>query len=74
MVEVAAAVRWQILLKVQEIHLSPFGASRVLFLIGMFYNQFLPGGTGGDIMKSYLLFKETPERRRERCSRSCSIA
>jgi uncharacterized membrane protein YbhN (UPF0104 family) len=26
----------------------------------MFYNQFLPGGTGGDIMKSYLLLKETP--------------
>jgi uncharacterized membrane protein YbhN (UPF0104 family) len=25
----------------------------------MFYNLFLPGGTGGDIMKSYLLLKET---------------
>ncbi len=58
-VEFAAAVRWHILLKVQRIHLS---VSRVagLFLIGMFYNQFLPGGTGGDIMKSYLLLKETP--------------
>src|SRR5256714_1421016 len=58
-VELAAAVRWHILLKVQNIHLS---APRVsgLFLIGMFYNQFLPGGTGGDIMKSYLLLKETP--------------
>ena len=53
------AVRWWILLKVQGIHLS---IARVagLFLIGMFYNQFLPGGTGGDIMKSYLLLKETP--------------
>ena len=29
-------------------------------MIGMFYNQFLPGGTGGDIIKSYLLLKETP--------------
>jgi uncharacterized protein (TIRG00374 family) len=59
LVELTAAVRWWILLKVQQIHLS---ASRVagLFLIGMFYNQFLPGGTGGDIMKSYLLLKETP--------------
>jgi uncharacterized protein (TIRG00374 family) len=58
-VELAAGVRWWILLKVQQIHLS---ISRVagLFLIGMFYNQFLPGGTGGDIMKSYLLLKETP--------------
>ena len=59
LVELAAGVRWWILLKVQQIHLS---VSRVagLFLIGMFYNQFLPGGTGGDIMKSYLLLKETP--------------
>ena len=59
LVEFAAAVRWNILLKVQKIHLS---MSRVsgLFLIGMFYNQFLPGGTGGDIIKSYLLLKETP--------------
>jgi hypothetical protein len=59
LVELTAGVRWWILLKVQQIHLS---ASRVagLFLIGMFYNQFLPGGTGGDIMKSYLLLKETP--------------
>lgn len=59
LVEFSAAIRWHILLKVQKIHLS---VSRVagLFLIGMFYNQFLPGGTGGDIMKSYLLLKETP--------------
>jgi uncharacterized protein (TIRG00374 family) len=61
-VEVAAAVRWHILLKVQGIHLS---AARVsgLFLIGMFYNQFLPGGTGGDLVKTYLLWKETPDRK-----------
>ena len=34
-----------------------------LFLIGMFYNQFLPGGTGGDIVKTYLLWKETPDKK-----------
>ncbi len=34
-----------------------------LFLIGMFYNQFLPGGTGGDIIKSYLLLKETTQHK-----------
>lgn len=60
-VEFAAAVRWQILLKVQDIHLSVPRMSG-LFLIGMFYNQFLPGGTGGDIMKTYLLLKETPKK------------
>src|SRR5205085_569935 len=58
-VELAAVVRWHILLKVQGIQLS---AARItgLFIIGMFYNQFLPGGTGGDVVKTYLLWKETP--------------
>jgi glycosyltransferase 2 family protein len=59
LVEFVAAIRWHILLKVQKIHLSIPRVSG-LFLIGMFYNQFLPGGTGGDIIKSYLLLKETP--------------
>src|SRR6476646_4121144 len=61
-VELAAMIRWQILLRVQGIELSTarIGA---LFLIGMFYNQFLPGGTGGDIVKTYLLWKETPDKK-----------
>jgi glycosyltransferase 2 family protein len=62
MVEVAAAFRWHVLLKVQKIHLS-FPRLMGLFFIGMFYNQFLPGGTGGDIMKSYYLLKETPDKK-----------
>jgi uncharacterized protein (TIRG00374 family) len=61
-VEIAAAFRWWVLLKVQNIHLSFFRISG-LFLIGMFYNQFLPGGTGGDIIKSYFLLKETPDKK-----------
>jgi glycosyltransferase 2 family protein len=61
-VEVSAAFRWHVLLKVQKIHLTvPRLAG--LFLIGMFYNQFLPGGTGGDIIKSYFLLKETPDKK-----------
>jgi len=61
-VEIAAAFRWNVLLKVQKIHLSlPRLAG--LFYIGMFYNQFLPGGTGGDIIKSYYLLKETPDQK-----------
>lgn len=61
-VEVAAALRWHILLKVQGINLSVLRVSG-LFLIGMFYNQFLPGGTGGDVVKTYLLWKETPGKK-----------
>ena len=60
-VEAAAAFRWQVLLKVQGIRLTTPRLSG-LFLIGMFYNQFLPGGTGGDIIKSYLLLKETDRK------------
>lgn len=60
-VEAAAALRWHILLKVQGVNLSFLRVSG-LFLIGMFYNQFLPGGTGGDIVKSYLLLKETDRK------------
>ena len=61
-VELGAIVRWNILLKVQGINLS---TSRLLglFLIGLFYNQFLPGGTGGDIVKTYLLWKEAPDKK-----------
>src|SRR5206468_8570011 len=62
LVEIAAAFRWHVLLKVQGIHLSFWHLSG-LFLIGMFYNQFLPGGTGGDIIKSYYLLKETPDKK-----------
>jgi uncharacterized protein (TIRG00374 family) len=61
-VELSAATRWQILLKVQGINLSIPRMSG-LFFIGMFYNQFLPGGTGGDIIKSYYLLKETPSKK-----------
>ncbi len=61
LVEASAAVRWQILLRVQKIQVG-LGRVSALFLIGMFYNQFLPGGTGGDIIKSYLLLKETDKK------------
>jgi len=61
-VEAAAAFRWHVLLKVQKIHLT-LPRLLGLFFIGMFYNQFLPGGTGGDIMKSYYLLKETPDKK-----------
>src|SRR5437667_10035194 len=61
-VEIAAAFRWHVLLKVHKIHLT-LPRLTGLFFIGMFYNQFLPGGTGGDIIKSYYLLKETPDKK-----------
>src|SRR5438093_1039363 len=48
-VEVAAAFRWHVLLKVQKIRLTLPRLSG-LFLIGMFYYQFLPGCTDYDFL------------------------
>ncbi len=61
-VELISAVRWQWLLRVQGIDL---GWSRVflLTLIGVFFNFFIPGGTGGDVVKIFYLLKETPGQR-----------
>ena len=61
-VEIVAGWRWQLLLRVQGIELSwvrLFG----LLLIGVFFNFFIPGGTGGDVIKIFYLLKETPGKR-----------
>jgi uncharacterized membrane protein YbhN (UPF0104 family) len=61
-VELLAAVRWLILLRVQEVHLGWWRVVRLL-MVGIFFNLFMPGGTGGDVIKSYFLLKETPGRK-----------
>lgn len=61
-VEVLGAVRWSILLRVQEIVL-PRTRLVALLLIGVFFNFFIPGGTGGDVVKIFYLLKETPGKR-----------
>jgi uncharacterized membrane protein YbhN (UPF0104 family) len=61
-VELVAGLRWKILLRVQGIEL---GWVRLwcLLLIGVFFNFFIPGGTGGDIVKTFYLLKETPGKK-----------
>ncbi len=61
LVELLAAWRWQGLLRVQGIVLAR-GRVFTLLLIGLFFNFFLPGGTGGDVVKIYYLIKEAPGR------------
>lgn len=60
-VEVLAAVRWALLLRVQGIVL-PNLRLFALFMIGAFFNMFMPGGTGGDVVKIFYLMRETPGR------------
>jgi hypothetical protein len=61
-VEVLATVRWQILLRIQGIRISWLRAGAIV-IIGLFFNQFLPGGIGGDAMRLYLIFKQAPRRK-----------
>lgn len=54
--------RWVILLRVQGIHVTDWRALRIL-LVGMFFNLFLFGSTGGDIIKIFFIMKETPDKK-----------
>lgn len=58
--EVLAGIRWQMLLRVQGIHISWLRLYGLL-MVGLFFSLFIPGGTGGDLVKAYYLAKETPD-------------
>ncbi len=61
-VELLAVWRWQVLLKVQGIVIGWWRLT-ALMTIGLFFNVFLPGGTGGDVVKIFYLLKETPGKK-----------
>ncbi len=55
-------IRWQLFLKM--LHLTiPLAETTRLFFIGAFFNQFLPGTTGGDVVRVLYLMREHPEHR-----------
>jgi glycosyltransferase 2 family protein len=54
--------RWQWLLMAQEIR-PGFARTYGMNLIGMFFNLFLPGGTGGDLIKMYYASREAPKQK-----------
>jgi uncharacterized membrane protein YbhN (UPF0104 family) len=61
--ELLAGVRWQILLRVQGIRIS-WTRMYGLLMVGLFFSLFIPGGTGGDLVKGYYLLKEAPVGRK----------
>lgn len=61
-VEIAAITRWQILLRVQGIVIGWWRLASI-FMIGILFNPFMPGGTGGDVAKIFYLLKETPGKK-----------
>ena len=68
-VELLAAGRWYILLRVQDVRL-PVWRVAALLMLGIFFNMFMPGGTGGDVLKIFFLLKEIPKKKRRACWRS----
>jgi glycosyltransferase 2 family protein len=56
--------RWQIILRVQHIELS-FWRATELFFIGHFFNSFMLGSTGGDVVKAYYAAQETHHKKAE---------
>ncbi len=57
-------LRWQLFLKMLKIEV-PFWETTKLFFIGAFFNQFLPGTTGGDVVRVIFLMKDHPEHKTE---------
>jgi len=56
------SLRWWIILLIQKIHL-PLSRLIGLNLIGQFFSAFLPGSTGGDVVRVYYLIRQVPERK-----------
>ena len=54
--------RWWILTRVQKLPLGAFDALR-LTMIGYFFNMFIPGGAGGDVVRAAYTVRDCPERR-----------
>jgi uncharacterized protein (TIRG00374 family) len=52
--------RWNILLEVHQIVLGYWKVLR-LYLVGMFFNTFMLGTTGGDLIKMYYVAKQTKQ-------------
>lgn len=54
--------RWYLLVRAVELPVTIRNTYR-LGLVGVFYNTFLPGSVGGDLLKAYFLARAHPERK-----------
>ncbi len=57
-------VRWRMVLEVQGLHLPMRRATGISF-VAHFFNSFLLGSTGGDLMKAYYAARETHHKKTE---------
>ena len=59
---ILATVRWKVLLQVQGIEMG-WVRTWQLFMIGMFFNLFMLGSTGGDVVKMFLTMREARDNK-----------
>jgi glycosyltransferase 2 family protein len=57
-------IRWRMVLAVQGLHL-PFRRALEISFVAHFFNSFLLGSTGGDLMKAYYAARETHHKKTE---------
>jgi uncharacterized protein (TIRG00374 family) len=56
------SMRWHVLLSALEIRISQ-ARTFTINMVGAFYNAFMPGTTGGDLVKAYYAAKHAPDKR-----------
>lgn len=57
-------IRWRMVLEVQGLHL-PFSRATGISFVAQFFNSFLLGSTGGDLIKAYYAARETHHKKAE---------
>lgn len=57
-------IRWQMILRVQGLEIK-FPRASSIFFIGMFFNAFMLGSTGGDVIKAWYVAHETHHKKAE---------
>ncbi len=60
-------IRWKLLLDARGLHL-PFLRAIQLYFVGHFFNSFLFGATGGDLVKAWFVTREIPGHKTEAVS------
>jgi len=55
------AFRWWLLLRTQSIFIALWPAARLHFL-GLFYNNFMPGAVGGDLLRAWYVTRHTDKK------------
>ena len=61
---VLGVCRWRMVLRVQGLDLSPGRATEISF-VAHFFNSFMLGSTGGDLLKAYYAARETHHKKAE---------